>query len=125
MNEVKDVIGLLKDGFYSHSSIFNNLRHVSVKTRQAIERKTAFKIQLESAINKISIILRANCTTFENLLKVAVYLSCSSFFNERSGFLLKHFQGSTQGRTAVVAGLAVPFTSIQTDMTTFQYGMIP
>jgi len=116
MKQIKDVKDLQKGGPYSHSVIFNDLIFVSGQTGQVTGKKNIFREQFENAINNISLILKENGTTLDNVLKVTVYLSDASFFKEMNDLFSKHFPKNPPARTTVVTKFVVPDVLVEIDV---------
>ncbi|MBX8632668.1 MAG: RidA family protein [Thermoplasmata archaeon] len=104
MNNTIDVAGMPKGGPYSHAVVAENLVFVSGQTGQTGSGKDTFETQFESAMEKISRILKEAGTSVEKVVKISVYLSKPEYFQTMNKLFGKYFPAKPPARTTLVTG---------------------
>lgn len=115
MNEIVNVDGLGKGGPYSHAVVSDNMVFVSGQTGQVPGNAGDFSKQMESAMGKISEILKACGSSLEKCVKVSVYLARGDDFQKMNELFGRYFPRSPPARTTLVTGFVLPEILVEID----------
>lgn len=99
MKKCIDLPDLGKGGPYSHAVVAGGLVFVSGQTGQG---GNSFREQFQDAISRVEKILRASGSSLDRTVKVTVYLSDPSSFQEMNALFSERFKSAPPARTTVV-----------------------
>lgn len=110
-----DVQGIDKGGVYSHFAVAGNLVFVSGVSGQEKDRDTIFTEQLDKTLVKLKRILDEAGSSISGIVKLTVYLSDRSYFNDLNDIFEKYFPAKPPTRTTIVCSFVVPRIKVEID----------
>ncbi len=106
-------------GSYSHSVSVGNILFISGQLGVSSETKKDFRAQFNLAMSNIKKICQANGTGLENILKMVVYISNASYFDEMNKIFSEIFEDYPPVRTTIVCSFPNPDALVELEATVF------
>ncbi len=111
---------LPRAGNYSHAIVAGNTVYLSGQLGINPETKGNFRKQFETAMGNAEKILKSSGSSLDHVIRVVVYLSSASNFQEMNQLFDSYFKGRAPARTTIICGFVNPDALVELEVTAFK-----